>query len=167
MTRQSIQELTAPTYRDDWALITSPWCQQFLLLHSSSSKWYYIFPATDWPHRSFLPTDWQPSRSFVFSVATDWPGAAWLRSVETKEAVMDNFILSLSLSSPGKIILEGDTGHGTIFPVGGGHPWPAPLQGDSPAFCSNGRGLYTSLSIGSYFSFSQLTSCYLWRIGSF
>ena len=45
--------------------------------------------------------------------------------------------------------------------------WPAPLRVASPAFCLNGRGPYTSSSIGSYFSFSQLTSCYLWRIESF
>ena len=127
MTRQSIQELTARTCRDDWTLITSPWCQQLGYYIVPVQSDILFFPSTG---RSFLPTDWQPSRSFVFSVATGWPGAARLRSVETKEAVMDNFILS-SVSSPGtgKIILDGDTGHGTIFPVGGGHPRPEPHQG--------------------------------------
>ena len=121
LTRQSIQDLTASTYRDDWVLMSTVSSS----LGSTSKRCFIISPQTQ-----FSPwlTDWLTGNHlgplFSLSVATGCPGACWLRSGETKEAVMANFILSSSVFSPqssaGQMICEGDTGQGTIFLVGGG-----------------------------------------------
>ena len=118
------------------ALITS----QF-----QGSKWYFIifsnFPSTDWPQFSPLTGN---HLGPLFSL---WPltgAGSWLaqvsRNKRSRYGQFPYYPLSLQ-PRPGQIILEGDTGHGTIFPVGGGHPRP-----DSPP----GGGINTTTHHGHH-----------------